>query len=93
MEPVQPKTLPQTQAEDEAPSTGTGEDEHPEDTKRADPPPQPWGNRGVTSPRTGTKGAKEEKSSLNVRINLDLRADVMLELHAVIQGNVTIGLF
>lgn len=32
-------------------------------------------------------------SSLNVRINLDLRADVMLELHAVVQGDVTIGLF
>ncbi|GMF74810.1 hypothetical protein F9C07_2286909 [Aspergillus flavus] len=58
-------------------------------------PKGPWGDRGVTSPTAGLeKPNKDEKdSSLNVRINLDLRADVALELHAVIQGNVTIGLF
>ncbi|KAE8341325.1 hypothetical protein BDV24DRAFT_163457 [Aspergillus arachidicola] len=60
-----------------------------------DVPKGPWGDRGVTSPTTGLgKPNKDENdSSLNVRINLDLRADVALELHAVIQGNVTIGLF
>ncbi|KAJ5644211.1 uncharacterized protein N7484_006718 [Penicillium longicatenatum] len=57
------------------------------------PPPGPWGNRGVTSPKAGTKRPPQKDSSLNVRINLDLRADVALELHAVIQGDVTIGLF
>ncbi|KAB8207668.1 hypothetical protein P875_00116993 [Aspergillus parasiticus SU-1] len=59
-----------------------------------DVPKGPWGDRGVTSPTTGLgKPNKEDDSSLNVRINLDLRADVALELHAVVQGNVTIGLF
>ncbi|KAL4803384.1 hypothetical protein BDV18DRAFT_162948 [Aspergillus unguis] len=58
-----------------------------------DMPEGPWGNRGVTSRRTGTKRPPEKDSSLNVRINLDLRADVALELHAVLQGDVTIGLF
>ncbi|KAL3451656.1 hypothetical protein BJX65DRAFT_222847 [Aspergillus insuetus] len=57
------------------------------------PPTGPWGNRGVTSPRAGTKRAPQKDSSLNVRINLDLRADVALELHAVLQGDITIGLF
>ncbi|KAB8273870.1 hypothetical protein BDV30DRAFT_238118 [Aspergillus minisclerotigenes] len=60
-----------------------------------DVPKGPWGDRGVTSPTAGLgKPNKDENdSSLNVRINLDLRADVALELHAVVQGNVTIGLF
>ncbi|KAJ5811667.1 hypothetical protein N7474_007968 [Penicillium riverlandense] len=59
-----------------------------------DPPPKgPWGDRGVTSPKAGTKKPPQKDSSLNVRINLDLRADVALELHAVIQGDITIGLF
>ncbi|KAL2847426.1 hypothetical protein BJY01DRAFT_246793 [Aspergillus pseudoustus] len=57
------------------------------------PPKGPWGNRGVTSPNAGTKRAPQKDSSLNVRINLDLRADVALELHAVLQGDITIGLF
>lgn len=57
------------------------------------PPLGPWGNRGVTSRKAGTKRPPEKDSSLNVRINLDLRADVALELHAVLQGDVTIGLF
>ncbi|KAL3462290.1 hypothetical protein BJX64DRAFT_288414 [Aspergillus heterothallicus] len=57
------------------------------------PPTGPWGNRGVTSPNAGTKRAPQKDSSLNVRINLDLRADVALELHAVLQGDITIGLF
>lgn len=57
------------------------------------PPKGPWGDRGVTSPRAGTNKVQQKDSSLNVRINLDLRADVALELHAVIQGDVTIGLF
>ncbi|KAJ0415716.1 hypothetical protein BJY00DRAFT_292969 [Aspergillus carlsbadensis] len=57
------------------------------------PPTGPWGNRGVTSPSAGTKRAPQKDSSLNVRINLDLRADVALELHAVLQGDITIGLF
>ena len=48
---------------------------------------------GVTSPKAGTKKPPTKDSSLNVRINMDLRADVALELHAVIQGDVTIGLF
>lgn len=56
-------------------------------------PPGPWGDRGVTSPAAGGKKKKAKDSSLNVRINLDLRADVALELHAVIQGDITIGLF
>ena len=57
-------------------------------------PKGPWGDRGVTSPTAGLgKPSKDDDSSLNVRINLDLRADVALELHAVVQGNVTIGLF
>ncbi|PLB36918.1 uncharacterized protein BDW47DRAFT_126828 [Aspergillus candidus] len=56
-------------------------------------PVGPWGDRGVTSPKAGTKKPKAKESSLNVRINLDLRADVALELHAVIQGDITIGLF
>ncbi|KAE8360314.1 hypothetical protein BDV27DRAFT_161796 [Aspergillus caelatus] len=58
-------------------------------------PKGPWGDRGVTLPTTGLgKPSKDDNdSSLNVRINLDLRADVALELHAVVQGNVTIGLF
>ncbi|KAL5358350.1 hypothetical protein BJX96DRAFT_146387 [Aspergillus floccosus] len=59
-----------------------------------EPPPKgPWGDRGVTSPKAGTSRVQQKDSSLNVRINLDLRADVALELHAVIQGDVTIGLF
>lgn len=58
-----------------------------------DVPKGPWGNRGVTSPKAGTKKPPTKDSSLNVRINMDLRADVALELHAVIQGDVTIGLF
>ncbi|KAL3448231.1 hypothetical protein BJX65DRAFT_307095 [Aspergillus insuetus] len=56
-----------------------------------DPPIGPWGNRGVTSRKAGTKKAPDKSSSLNVRVNLDLRADVALELHAVIQGDITIG--
>jgi hypothetical protein len=60
-----------------------------------EPPPKgPWGDRGVTSRNAGVKKKKDQKdSSLNVRINLDLRADVALELHAVLQGEITIGLF
>ncbi|KAL3484712.1 hypothetical protein BJX62DRAFT_243656 [Aspergillus germanicus] len=58
-----------------------------------DPPIGPWGNRGVTSRKAGTKKAPDKSSSLNVRVNLDLRADVALELHAVIQGDITIGAF
>lgn len=58
-----------------------------------DLPTPPWGDRGVTSLKAGTKKPKQKDSSINVRINLDLRADVALELHAVIQGDVTIGLF
>ncbi|KAL3462199.1 hypothetical protein BJX64DRAFT_288532 [Aspergillus heterothallicus] len=54
------------------------------------PPIGPWGNRGVTSRNAGTKKAPAKNSSLNVRVNLDLRADVALELHAVIQGDITI---
>ncbi|KAL4888445.1 hypothetical protein BDV59DRAFT_139436 [Aspergillus ambiguus] len=57
------------------------------------PPKGPWGDRGVTSPKAGTSKVEQKPSSLNVRINLDLRADVALELHAVVQGDVTIGLF
>ncbi|PLN86545.1 hypothetical protein BDW42DRAFT_190131 [Aspergillus taichungensis] len=56
-------------------------------------PVGPWGDRGVTSPKAGGKKPKAKESSLNVRINLDLRADVSLELHAVVQGDITIGLF
>ncbi|KAB8069166.1 hypothetical protein BDV29DRAFT_161697 [Aspergillus leporis] len=56
-------------------------------------PKGPWGDRGVTSPKAGSSKPRQKESSLNVRINLDLRADVALELHAVIQGDVTIGLF
>lgn len=56
-------------------------------------PKGPWGDRAVTSRKVGTKKAPENDSSLNVRINLDLRADVALELHAVLQGDVTVGLF
>ncbi|KAL4924164.1 uncharacterized protein BDV17DRAFT_295695 [Aspergillus undulatus] len=56
-------------------------------------PAGPWGNRCVTSRRVGTKKPPEKDSSLNVRINLDLRADVALELHAVLQGDITVGLF
>lgn len=58
-----------------------------------DLPTPPWGDRGVTSLAAGTKKPKQKDSSINVRINLDLRADVALELHAVVQGDVTIGLF
>ncbi|KAF9886117.1 hypothetical protein FE257_012052 [Aspergillus nanangensis] len=57
------------------------------------PPKGPWGDRGVTSPLAGTTKPQQKESSLNVRINLDLRADVSLELHAVVQGDITIGLF
>ncbi|KAL4789683.1 hypothetical protein BDV19DRAFT_394834 [Aspergillus venezuelensis] len=79
-------------------------EEVPDTTKSTNPPeidrtleetvPEgPWGNKGVTSRRVGKKKPIEKDSSLNVRINLDLRADVALELHAVLQGDVTIGLF
>jgi hypothetical protein len=69
-------------------------DEKVQQTEIEDTPPKgPWGDRGVTSPKAGTKKVQAKDSSLNVRINLDLRADVALELHAVIQGDVTIGLF
>jgi hypothetical protein len=66
-----------------------------DDSKSDDKPPLgPWGDRGVTSRNAGVKEKKDQKdSSLNVRINLDLRADVALELHAVLQGEVIIGLF
>ncbi|KAI9372629.1 hypothetical protein BJX61DRAFT_506304 [Aspergillus egyptiacus] len=57
------------------------------------PPTPPWGNRGVTSLRAGTKRPPQDSSSINIRIDLDLRADVSLELHAVLQGEVAIGLF
>lgn len=56
-------------------------------------PKPPWGDRGVTAPLAGLKKAAPKDSSINVRISLDLRADVSLELHAVVQGDVTIGLF
>ncbi|KAI9368155.1 hypothetical protein BJX61DRAFT_525266 [Aspergillus egyptiacus] len=57
------------------------------------PPVGPWGDRAVTTRRAGMRKPPEKDSSLNVRINLDLRADVALELHAVLQGEVTVGLF
>ncbi|KAH8426423.1 uncharacterized protein LDX57_004161 [Aspergillus melleus] len=56
-------------------------------------PKGPWGDRGVTSGNAGMYRVPENSSTLNVRINLDLRADVALELHAVVQGSVIIGLF
>ncbi|PLN77235.1 hypothetical protein BDW42DRAFT_196697 [Aspergillus taichungensis] len=34
----------------------------------------------------------EAESTINIRVNLDLRADVGLELHAVVQGDVVLGL-
>ncbi|PLB41163.1 uncharacterized protein BDW47DRAFT_122733 [Aspergillus candidus] len=34
----------------------------------------------------------EAESTINIRVNLDLRADVGLELHAVLQGDVVLGL-
>ena len=57
------------------------------------PPKGPWGDRGVTHRNAGLYKVPEKSSTLNVRINLDLRADVALELHAVVQGSVIIGLF
>ncbi|KAL4916347.1 hypothetical protein BDW62DRAFT_202852 [Aspergillus aurantiobrunneus] len=56
-------------------------------------PKGPWGDRGVTHRNAGMYRVPENSSTLNVRINLDLRADVALELHAVVQGSVIIGLF
>ncbi|OKL59162.1 hypothetical protein UA08_05813 [Talaromyces atroroseus] len=56
-------------------------------------PKGPWGDRGVTHRNAGLYKVPEKSSTLNVRINLDLRADVALELHAVVQGSVIIGLF
>ncbi|KAL2782838.1 hypothetical protein BJX66DRAFT_345476, partial [Aspergillus keveii] len=82
-------TAPTTEKQD------TGNSKQDQGTKpkafdHDDPPIGPWGNRGVTSRKAGTKKAPEASSSLNVRVNLDLRADVALELHAVIQGDITI---
>ncbi|OJJ07239.1 hypothetical protein ASPVEDRAFT_362318 [Aspergillus versicolor CBS 583.65] len=56
-------------------------------------PKGPWGDRGVTHRNAGMYQVSENAPTLNVRINLDLRADVALELHAVVQGSVIIGLF
>ncbi|KAL4861482.1 hypothetical protein BDV12DRAFT_180246 [Aspergillus spectabilis] len=70
-----------------------GQGTQPKSFEHDEPPIGPWGNRGVTSRKAGTKKPPEASSSLNVRVNLDLRADVALELHAVIQGDITIGLF
>merc|ERR1712187_510357 len=90
----------QTEDENEAqPDTGT--DDPKKETGKGPkplieeeaPPLGPWGNRCVTSRRAGMKKPPEKDSSLNVRINMDLRADVALELHAVLQGDITIGLF
>ncbi|KAF9887514.1 hypothetical protein FE257_010092 [Aspergillus nanangensis] len=64
-----------------------------EETSGAEKITPPWGDRGVTALDAGTKKPPKKDSSINVRINLDLRADVALELHAVVQGDVTIGLF
>ncbi|KAL2842893.1 hypothetical protein BJY01DRAFT_248848 [Aspergillus pseudoustus] len=73
--------------------TGKGGGKPPQPIAGDVPPIGPWGDRGVTSRNAGTNKAPANPSSLNVRINLDLRADVALELHAVIQGDITIGLF
>lgn len=84
-----PKDQGNPQGEGNQPASNTGDSESDEK-----PPQGPWGDRGVTSRNAGVKKKKDQKdSSLNVRINMDLRADVALELHAVIQGEVIIGLF
>merc|ERR1712187_485298 len=93
-------TVDQPDEENEA-QPDTGADGPKKDTGKGpkpliddEPPPSgPWGNRCVTSRRAGMKRPPEKDSSLNVRINMDLRADVALELHAVLQGDITIGLF
>jgi hypothetical protein len=84
-----PPDKEKTQGQGNPPASNTDDSESDEK-----PPLGPWGDRGVTSRNTGVKKKKDQKdSSLNVRINMDLRADVALELHAVIQGEVIIGLF
>ncbi|PKY07919.1 hypothetical protein P168DRAFT_300716 [Aspergillus campestris IBT 28561] len=53
----------------------------------------PWGKNTVTSAKAGLSKVQSRRRDLNARFNVDMRADVSLEIHTQIQGDVVLGTF
>ncbi|PLB34891.1 uncharacterized protein BDW47DRAFT_111429, partial [Aspergillus candidus] len=53
----------------------------------------PWGKNTVTSAKAGLSKVQRNRRDLNARFNVDMRADVSLEIHTQLQGDVVLGTF
>ncbi|PLN82509.1 hypothetical protein BDW42DRAFT_78914 [Aspergillus taichungensis] len=53
----------------------------------------PWGKNTVTSANAGLSKVQSRRRELNARFNVDMRADVNLEIHTLLQGDVVLGTF